>query len=147
MSTTMSTNQWQMRTCYWGLVVTGFLHSIEQCSNLYQILVAEKIGIELHDTLAGNRYGFSGTCFWIVCRGPYDWLIDWLIDWLLQCLDRCSGVTVGVAGVTWRHMLSAVSSFRLICCVQCHSVDNRSTCCLFLVHNTALGFCSLATFC
>ena len=43
---------------------TGFLHEAEQCSNsMDQISVPEKIGTELHDTPAGNRYRFSSTGF------------------------------------------------------------------------------------
>ena len=60
---TLSRNRYQ-KTC------TGFLHRVEQCSNPYWISVPEQIGIELHDTPAGNRYGFSGTGFWIVYDGP-----------------------------------------------------------------------------
>jgi len=60
---TLSINQYQ-KTC------TGFLHGVEQCSNPYRISLPEKIGIELHDTPAGNRYKFSGTGFRIVCHGP-----------------------------------------------------------------------------
>jgi len=44
-------------------VITGFLHGVEHCPTLYQILVPEKIDTDLHDTPAENWYRFSGTGF------------------------------------------------------------------------------------
>ena len=51
---------------------TGFFHGVEQCSNSYQILVPEKIGIELHlqETGTGFLIPVIGTGFWIVSHGP-----------------------------------------------------------------------------
>jgi len=82
---------------------TGFLHGVEQCSNPYQISLPEKIGIELHDTPAGNQYRVYGTGFWILDSVSWALLIQLLLLLLKQPIILVTIIIIIIIILTIKH--------------------------------------------